>query len=211
MSYTSFKVEIKEHIAQVSFNRPDKANALHMPAWEEMGAIFKELGDTAEVRVIILKGEGKHFCAGIDLETLMNLQSFQSIECEGRKREVLRKFILKLQNTITAIEQCRKPVLAAIHKACIGGGVDIASACDMRYCTEDAYFSIKEIDLGLVADLGTLQRLPTILQPGIVADREVGVLTLEKELQDLKLKQSELELARKNYFDARCLPSQYRN
>ena len=158
MSYQFFNVTINNHIAQVSFNRPEKANSLHMPAWEEMQEVFEALHEDAAVRVIVLSGEGNNFCAGIDLETLMDLQRFGSISCEGRKREALRKFIFKLQDTITAIERCRKPVLAAIHKACIGGGLDIVSACDMRYCTEDAYFSIKEIDLGLVADIGSLQR-----------------------------------------------------
>ena len=169
-SYTSFLVDIEDHLATVSFNRPDKANSLHEKAWEEMPQIFAELHDDPEVRVIILKGEGKHFCAGIDLSTLMNLQRFNTISCEGRKREALRKFIFKLQASITAIEDCRKPVLAAIHGACVGGAVDIIAACDMRYCSRDAYFAIKEIDLGLVADIGTLQRLPKIVPAGIVAE-----------------------------------------
>ncbi len=170
MEYTSFKVEITDHVARVSFNRPEKANSLHMTAWEEMQAIFEELHVTPEARVIVLTGEGKNFCAGIDLATLMDMQRFGGKKCDGRKREYLRQFILKLQGTITAIEKCRKPVLAAIHRACIGGGVDIVTACDMRYCTDDAYFTIKEVDLGLVADIGTLQRLPTILNPGLVAE-----------------------------------------
>jgi enoyl-CoA hydratase len=170
MDYTFFKVSLENHVAVVSFNRPAKANSLHLPAWEEMQSIFEALHDNEDARVIVLSGEGKHFCAGIDLTTLMSLQQFQSISCEGRKREKLRAFIFKLQQTITAIEKCRKPVLAAIHKACVGGAVDIVTACDIRYCTDDAYFSIKEIDLGLVADIGTLQRLPTIINPGMVAE-----------------------------------------
>lgn len=170
MEYTSFLVSVEDHIATVSFNRPEKANSLHEVAWEEMHQIFDRLHEDPEVRVIILQGEGKHFCAGIDLSTLMNLQRFNTISCEGRKREALRKFIFKLQASITAIEDCRKPVLAAIHGASVGGAVDIISACDMRYCSSDAYFAIKEIDLGLVADIGTLQRLPKILQPGLVAE-----------------------------------------
>jgi len=170
MNYDFFKVDIENHIAVVSFNRPAKANSLHLPAWDEMQAIFEALDEHEEVRAIVLAGEGKHFCAGIDLETLMGLQNFNKIKCEGRKREAIRKFILKLQANINAIEKCRKPVLAAIHKACLGGGLDIVAACDMRYCSADAYFSIKEIDLGLVADIGSLQRLPTILTSGIVAE-----------------------------------------
>ena len=170
MNYNFFKVTIQDHIAQVAFNRPEKANSLHMPMWEEMQQVFEDMHDDSNVRVIILKGEGKNFCAGIDLATLMDIQKFSSISCEGRKREALRKFIFKLQDTITSIEKCRKPVLAAIHKACVGGAVDIITACDMRYCTEDAYFAIKEIDLGLVADIGTMQRLPNIVHPGIASE-----------------------------------------
>lgn len=170
MNYTSFKINIDKHIANVAFNRPDKANSLHETAWEEMQHIFETLNETPEVRVIILSGEGKNFCAGIDLATLMDIQKFQGINCEGRKRETLRKFIFKLQDAITAIEKCRKPVLAAVHGACIGGGLDTLAACDMRYATEDAYFSIKEIDYGMVADLGILQRLPKIVAPGIAAE-----------------------------------------
>jgi enoyl-CoA hydratase len=170
MDLKYLKVTIENHVAQVSFNRPEKANSLHMPAWYEMKFVFDELDENPEVRVIVLTGEGKHFCAGIDLETLIDLQKYNSISCPGRRSEKLRNFILELQGTITAIEKCRKPVLAAIQKACVGGGVDIISACDMRYCTDDAYFAIKEVDLGLVADIGTLQRLPNILNPGIISE-----------------------------------------
>jgi enoyl-CoA hydratase len=169
MNYESFKVEIENHIATVSFNRPEKSNSLHAEAWWEMKRIFEEMNDNPEVRVVILAGEGKHFCAGIDLSMLMSIMQFDT-DCEARKREKIRRTILDLQDSITSIEKCRKPVLAAIHKACIGGAVDIATACDMRYCTDDAYFSIKEVDLGLVADIGTLQRLPTIINPGLVAE-----------------------------------------
>ncbi len=167
--YNQFKVSIENNIAHVAFNRPTKANSLNLEAWEEMKAIFEALHKNKNARVIVLSGEGKHFCAGIDLQLLMNVSQFDET-CEARKREQLREFIIKLQDCISAIEKCRKPVLAAIHKSCIGGAVDIVSACDMRYCTEDAYFSIQEINLGLVADIGTLQRLPKILNPGIMAE-----------------------------------------
>jgi enoyl-CoA hydratase len=170
MKSNHFKVEIAHKIAQVSFNRPDKANALHMEAWIEMQTIFETLSQADDVRVIILSGEGNHFCSGIDLELLMSIGKFQDIPCPGKRSEKVRGLILTLQQTITAIERCSKPVLAAIHNGCIGGGLDIATACDMRYCTEDAYFMIKELDLGMVADLGTLQRLPKIIFPGMAAE-----------------------------------------
>lgn len=165
--YQNFKLEVEDHIAHLAFNRPEKANALNGAAWKEMKAVFQELSDRADVRVIVLSGEGKHWCAGIDLELLMSLAQLQSMECEGRKREKVREFIHHLQGCINAIETCRKPVLAAIHNGCIGGAVDIATACDIRYCTEEAYFTVKEVDLGLVADIGTLQRLPKIISAGM--------------------------------------------
>ncbi|MFN8344033.1 MAG: crotonase/enoyl-CoA hydratase family protein [Spirosomataceae bacterium] len=169
MTFETFTVSIDRAVARVAFNRPERANALNQQAWDEMKALFDALDDNEEVRVIILSGHGKHFCAGIDLELLMNVAQFAQ-KCEGRKREKLRKKVLELQAPINAIEQCSKPVIAAVHGGCIGGGVDIISACDMRYCTEDAFFTIKEIDMGMVADLGTLQRLPKIIPPGIVRE-----------------------------------------
>lgn len=169
MPFETFSLTIENFIARVAFNRPERANALHQKAWEEMKAIFEELDERDDVRVILLSGNGRHFCAGIDLELLMQVaQSAQ--KCEGRKREKLRRQVLDLQAPINAIEQCSKPVIAAVHGGCIGGGVDIVSACDMRYCTDDAFFTIKEIDMGMVADLGTLQRLPKIIAPGIARE-----------------------------------------
>ena len=170
MELTSFSLEIKNHVAHLNFNRPEKSNSLHKEAWVEMKQVFEQLDEDPEVRCIILGGEGKNFCAGIDLSLLMDVSQYDNIDCEGRKRELLRKFIYNLQDSITAIEKCRKPVLGAIHRACIGGGVDIIAACDIRYCTEDAYFSIKEVDMGLIADIGTLQRLPKIINQGVVSE-----------------------------------------
>jgi len=170
MNTKYFQVEIENKIAQVSFNRPEKSNALHMEAWIEMQTVFETLSKDDHVRVIILAGEGKHFCAGIDLELLMSISRLKDISCQGKRSEKVRGFLLTLQQTVSSIEKCSKPVLAAIHNGCIGGGVDIATACDMRYCSEDAYFTIKEIDLGMVADLGTLQRLPKIIPPGMAAE-----------------------------------------
>ncbi len=170
MDYKNFKVEISDFVAHVAFNLPHRANSLKLEAWEEMEQVFEAMHLDKNVRVIILSGEGKHFCAGIDVQTLMDQQQGMGSHCEARNREILRGFVLKLQRTISSIEKCRKPVLAAVHGGCIGGGVDIISACDIRYATEDAYFTIKEIDLGIVADIGTLQRLPNIIHPGIMAE-----------------------------------------
>ena len=170
MNYESLIIKKEDHIGQVIFNRPEKANALDRKSWEELQAAFNEMDEDPEIRVVVLSGEGKHFTAGIDLSLLMSIQQLTQDDCEGRKREKIRGFVKLLQAPINAIENCRKPVLAAIHNGCIGGGLDIITACDMRYCTEDAYFTIKEIDMGMVADLGTLQRLPKIINMGFVAE-----------------------------------------
>lgn len=170
MIYEAFKLDIQNNIAHVAINRPDKVNSLHQKAWDEMKELFESLSYNEEVRVIVLSGEGKHFCAGIDVSMLMNISNFADKGCEARKREHFIKGLQYLQECVSSIEKCKKPVLAAIHSGCIGGGVDIASACDMRYCTEDAFFTIKEVDMGLVADIGTMQRLPKIIPYGIAAE-----------------------------------------
>jgi len=169
MPYNNFLVTILNKVARVSINRPQKANALHQESWEELKAIFESLSVREDVRVVILSGEGKLFCAGIDLELLMSVQALEKLP-EGKKSEHVYQLVKNLQECVTSLERCSKPVIAAIHHGCIGGGVDIIAACDLRYCSEDAYFTIKEIDMGMVADLGTLQRLPRFVQPAVVAE-----------------------------------------
>ncbi|MFT5617771.1 MAG: enoyl-CoA hydratase [Arenicella sp.] len=175
----TLQLEIKDKVAYVTLNRPEKANALNQTAWDELQTCFEELDENPEARVIVLSGNGKHFCSGIDISLLMGMQQKTDDKCEGRKREKMRKMVLSLQAPINTISKCSKPVIAQMHGGCIGGGLDIAAACDMRYCSEDAYFSIKEVDMGLVADLGTLQRLPKLIGDGIVREmaytaRKVG-------------------------------------
>ena len=128
------------------------------------------LDATPEARVGVLRGAGAQFTAGIDLGLLAGLAAEIADPCDGRAREKLRRVILDLQDTVSAIERCRKPVLAAIHGACIGGGIDIATACDIRYCSADAVFSVREVDVGLTADVGTLQRLPKLIGEGMARE-----------------------------------------
>jgi enoyl-CoA hydratase len=168
MEFKNILLTITDKIAHVSFNRPDKANALNRPAWNELKEVFDHLHQQP-VRAVILKGEGKHFCSGIDLELLGSIFQEQKKD-EARKREEVMHVIKELQDCVNAIEQCSKPVIAAVHGACIGGGVDIIAACDLRYGTLESLFSIKEIDVGMVADLGTLQRLPKIIPYAHVAE-----------------------------------------
>jgi enoyl-CoA hydratase len=185
MHYEFLEITIADHIAEVVLNRPEKANALTETGFRELAAAFAELDENDAVRVVILSGNGKHFCAGIDLELLLSINDKTQEACDGRKREKILGLVKQLQAPMNAVEACRKPVLAAIHGGCIGGALDLAVACDMRYCAADAYFSIKEIDLGMVADLGTLQRLPKLISPGLVNElaytgRNVGAAEAEK-------------------------------
>ncbi|CAM8877083.1 unnamed protein product [Rhodiola kirilowii] len=153
-------------VAYLRLNRPAQRNALSQDFFAEVPKAFSLLDQNPKVRVIVLSGAGHHFCAGIDISTLGNTNSRSDEEDRGRSAERLRREIKYLQDAITAIERCRKPVIAAVHGACIGGGIDVITACDVRYCTEDAFFSVKEVDLAIVADLGTLQRLPSIVGYG---------------------------------------------
>lgn len=167
-TFETLALEIDQQVATVSLNRPDKANAMNAAMWAELQTCFEWLDQEPAVRAVILAGNGKHFCSGIDLGMFGSLGG--SITEHARRAEALRRTILQLQDNLSAIEKCRKPVLAAIHKACIGGGIDMTCCCDMRYATEDAYFSIKEIDIGMTADVGTLQRLPKIIPDAIVRE-----------------------------------------
>jgi len=163
------ELTLSDHILTVAINRPDQANSLHLPAWEELRLAFTQVSTIPAVRVVILKGNGKHFCAGMDLQVLMSLS--QSDEnCEAKRRMELKGFVTHLQQCVSAIADCQVPVIGSIHGACIGGGINIAAACDMTYGLDTARLSIKEVSLGMVADLGVLQRLPRSVHPGLMAD-----------------------------------------
>jgi len=170
MEFETLSVTLENNIATVRLNRPDKANAMNLAMWHDIRKAFDWIDATPEARVAILEGEGKTFTSGIDLKMMMGLGAQIQNDCDGRMRESLRRVILDLQDTLTSLERCRKPVLAAIHGACIGGGIDLISCADMRYCSSDAYFCIKEIDIGMVADVGTLQRLPKLIGDGMARE-----------------------------------------
>lgn len=175
--FEALAVSSENRIANIQLNRPDKANAINATMWKELKDVFYWVNGTPEVRVAVLSGQGKHFSAGIDFEFLSAIYNEVSELSEGRRQERLRQIIIGLQDSVTAIERCRKPVIAAIHGACIGGGIDLITACDIRYATVDARFSIKEVDLAIVADTGTLQRLPRLIGDGLF--RELAYTGLE--------------------------------
>jgi enoyl-CoA hydratase len=179
MEFAALDVSLADGIATIALDRPEQANALTLPMWHAIRQAMAWLDETADARVGIITGHGKAFSAGIDLSLLAGVDALVADECAGRSREKLRRLILDLQDTLTAIERCRKPVLAAIHGACIGGALDLICACDIRYCSDEAFFTIKEIDVGMTADLGTLQRLPRLIGEGVTRElaytgRKVG-------------------------------------
>ncbi|MCE4052631.1 crotonase/enoyl-CoA hydratase family protein [Pseudomonas sp. Au-Pse12] len=167
--YQAFRVELADNIAHVQINRPEKINAMNAAFWSEIVEIFRWIDDTDAVRVVVLSGAGKHFSSGIDLMLLAGVANELGKDV-GRNARLLRRKILQLQGSFNAVDNCRKPVLAAIQGYCLGGAIDLISACDMRYAAEDAQFSIKEIDIGMAADVGTLQRLPRIIGDGMLRE-----------------------------------------
>lgn len=152
-----------ESVTHVELHRPEKRNAMNKAFWSEMVDCFNEIAGDPECRVVVVSGAGKIFTAGIDL---MDMAS-DILQPEGddtaRISWNLRQKIAKYQETFSVIEKCPKPVVVAVHGACIGGGVDLITACDIRLCTQDAWFQVKEVDIGLAADVGTLQRLPKVI------------------------------------------------
>jgi enoyl-CoA hydratase len=171
MDYTFYSVEKKPPIAWVWLNRPEKKNAMHPPAWTELIPIMKDLDDDDQIRAIIIAGKGTMFCAGIDLMGMVPvIPELLDKEQKGGVKLSLYKKILKMQEGLSCIEQCRKPVIAAIHSKCIGAGLDMATACDIRVCTEDAEFSLREAAVAFVADMGVLQRITNIVGQGIARE-----------------------------------------
>lgn len=154
----------REFVVQVEMNRPKKLNAMNRAFWRECRECFQRLSTDKDCRVVVLSGAGKIFTAGLDLADMSDIGIISNPELDpSRKAFMFRNTIKDYQETFTVIEKCSKPVIAAIHSACVGGGVDMTSACDIRYCTGDAWFQIKEVDIGLAADVGTLQRFPKIV------------------------------------------------
>ena len=158
-----FLIEKDGHIAWLTFNRPDKRNTMTLEVFDGLIEHFTEFDEDPEVRVVVMKAEGKSFNAGLDLVDAGNMFS---VTPGADSREENRKKIMRAQESNNLIEKCRKPVIAAVHSHCIGAGVDMITACDIRIASENAVFSVRETKMALVADLGTLQRLPHIIGQG---------------------------------------------
>ncbi|XP_053461385.1 delta(3,5)-Delta(2,4)-dienoyl-CoA isomerase, mitochondrial [Nycticebus coucang] len=163
-SYESLRVTpAQKHILHVQLNRPEKRNAMNKVFWREMVECFSKIAKDTDCRAVVISGAGKVFTAGIDLMDLASDLLQPQGDDPARISWYLRNLITQYQETFSVIEKCPKPVIAAIQGGCIGGGVDLVTACDIRYCAQDAFFQVKEVDVGLAADVGTLQRLPKVI------------------------------------------------
>jgi len=164
--YKCFQVDIENHIANLVLSRPNELNTMSRDFWVELGDVLEEINKNSEVRVVVMSSTGKHFCAGMDLSAFSN--GVDNIPDEkkpdhARIGEAVYRVAKELQEYISTLEKIRVPVIAAIHGGCIGGAVDLVTACDIRLASDDAFFCIQEVNIGMAADVGTLQRLPKII------------------------------------------------
>ncbi len=166
---TFLKVERDGPVARILLNRPDKANSMTPDFWADMPRVVDALARDESVRCAIVSGEGKHFTGGMDLAAFASLAGLFRQE-PGRAAYAMRDLILSLQNAFNALERARFPVVAVVHGACVGAGIDLITACDLRIASADAYFSVEEIHIGMAADVGTLQRLPKLIAPAVAAE-----------------------------------------
>ena len=165
---TCFTVTIDEGVAHIQMSRPDALNAMNRAFWNELPAIVRDINDNARARVIVISSTGKHFSAGMDLSVFTDGEGVAGGEGGDAqmRNEAFRHHILHLQETFSCLDEARVPVLVAIQGGCIGGAVDMISACDIRWTTKDAFFCIQEINIGMTADVGTFPRLCKLLPEG---------------------------------------------
>ncbi len=168
---TCFKVSIENNVAHIVLNRPEAFNAMPRPFWNELPTIVHDINDNAKARVIVISSTGKHFTAGMDVSVFTDGESITASGGDPHTRaEAFRQFVLTLQGSFSCLDNARIPVIAAIQGGCIGGGVDMVSACDIRYATDNAFFQIAEINIGMTADVGTFPRLCNLIPQGWVRE-----------------------------------------
>ena len=164
--YKCFDLNVSDNVANLVLSRPNELNTMSRDFWVELGDILEEINRNSDIRVVVMSSTGKHFCAGMDLSAFSN--GVDNIPDDkkpdsARIGEALYRVAKELQGYISNLEKIRVPVIAAIHGGCIGGAVDMVTACDIRLASKEAFFCIQEINIGMAADVGTLQRLPKII------------------------------------------------
>jgi delta(3,5)-delta(2,4)-dienoyl-CoA isomerase len=166
-TFESLKLETRgNHVFNVQLNLPETRNAITMESWKELKECFDYLDQESKCRVVVLTANGQSFCAGLNLKTgltkMIETSKDESLDV-ARRAFIFRKFLQVAQDAYTAIDKCQKPVIAAIHGHCIGGGTSLITSTDIRYTVSDAIFSIKEVDIGIAADIGILQRIQNLV------------------------------------------------
>lgn len=175
MNYSCFDVSIANDVAHIVLNRPDKRNSMIHEFWDELPTIVQNIDQNSTARVIVLSSTGPHFTSGLDTSifgsSVESSDNPEDVEKSKRQRSAkLYDTIKHMQKSFTCLEQCRIPAIAAIQGGAIGGGVDLVTACDLRYMTEDGFLSIYEINIGMTADVGTFPRITHLLPEGIVKE-----------------------------------------
>jgi enoyl-CoA hydratase len=176
MSHRCFEVTIDGKIAHIVLNRPEKRNSMIPEFWDELPEIVRDIDDNVRARAIVLSSTGPHFSSGLDVNAFASIAAPGSDEGDGGRRARLQhgasfhQMVRRMQDTFSCLEACRIPVIAAIQGGCIGGGVDLVTACDMRYATEDAFLTVYEINIGMTADVGTFPRLVKLVPEGVVRE-----------------------------------------
>ena len=175
MNYSCFDVSIANDVAHIVLNRPDKRNSMIHEFWDELPTIVQSIDQNSTARVIVLSSTGPHFTSGLDTSifgsSVESSDNPENVEKSKRQRSAKHYDTIKhMQKSFTCLEQCRIPVIAAIQGGAIGGGVDLVTACDLRYMTEDGFLSIYEINIGMTADVGTFPRITHLLPEGIVKE-----------------------------------------
>ena len=165
---TCFELHIDNHIAHLVLNRPSELNTMHMVFWRELDSVLHSLHANPQARVLVISSTGKHFSAGMSLDAFGASVSMDDQSAEGRA--AIADLLWELQSTFTRLENLRIPVIVAIQGGCIGGAVDMVTACCLRYASADAFFCIQEINIGMVADVGTLQRLPKLIPMAVAKE-----------------------------------------
>jgi enoyl-CoA hydratase len=166
MSDTPFGVTREGAVAHVRFSRPHAANSMTPAFWEQFPLAMQDLDAGGEVRALVISGEGRHFCSGMDISAFQTSQLRP--DSGPAAREAFVHTVRRLQAALSSVSRARFPVIAAIQGACIGGALDLVSACDLRFAAADAYFRIEEINIGMMADVGSLQRLPYLLPDAVL-------------------------------------------
>ena len=167
-SLTCFTLTTTDHVAHLVLNRPEAMNTMHPTFWRELDAVLAQLHQSGQARALVISSTGKHFSAGMALEVFAGAVAMDDQSPEGRA--AIFDLLTDMQATFTRLENLRIPVIAAIQGGCIGGAVDMVTAACIRYATQDAFFCIQEINIGMVADVGTLQRLPKLMPLGVVKE-----------------------------------------